>query len=387
MSRMLKPTILSLSLLTVMSGAAVAPALARIAAAFPDASQTSIKLILTMPAVFIILFSLLSGRLSARFSKRRLLTCGLVIYLLGGVSGGLVNRFELLLAARAVLGMGVGLIMPLSTGLIADFFVGDQRARMMGYATASSNLGGIFATLFSGMLAVYNWRYAFGVYGASIVVLLLVLFFLPESGGKAVHQGHEHSRLPRAVYAWAAGAFLLMLGFYAIPVNLAIFLERNGLGDASAAGMTIAIVTASGFVAGLSFGSVQALLRKLLPPLLFALSGAGYLLLSQAHSLPAVCLAASVVGLGLGWTMPLLFTGATRAGGSGMGVQTMAVVTSMIFLGQFMSPLVLDFIGSLWGDISPRFIFLLIAGCFAVTLSGDLGRLAIMRTGVGKNGS
>lgn len=385
MNRMLKPTILSISLLTVMSGAAVAPALARIAVSFPDVSPTSIKLILTMPAVFIILFSLLSGRLSARFSKRRLLACGLVIYLLGGVGGGLANRFELLLAARAMLGMGVGLIMPLSTGLIADFFVGDQRARMMGYATAASNLGGIFATLLSGMLAVYNWRYAFGVYAASLAVLLLVLLFLPESGGKQVRQDDERSRLPKAVYIWATGAFLLMLGFYAIPVNLAIFLERNGLGNASAAGMTIAIVTASGFVAGLSFGPVQALLRKLLPPLLFALSGAGYLLFSQAHSLPTVWLAAAVGGLGLGWTMPLLFTGATRAGGSGMGVQTMAVVSSMIFLGQFMSPLVLDFVGSLFGDTSPRFIFLLIAGCFAVTLIADLGRLAVMRTNAGKN--
>ena len=385
MNKMLKPTILSISLLTVMSGAAVSPALARIAAAFPEVSPTSIKLILTTPAIFIILFSLVAGRLSARLPKRRLLVWGLLIYLLGGVGGGLAGRFELLLAARAVLGIGVGLIMPLATGLIADFFIGDQRTRMMGYATAASNLGGVFATLLSGLLAVYSWRFSFGVYGASLAVLLLVLLFLPESGETQARQSTTHSRLPRAVYAWATGAFLLMLVFYSIPVNLAIFLERNKLGGASAAGMTIAIVTASGFFAGLSFGRIQALLRRLLPPLLFALSGLGYLLLSQAHNLPTACLATAMAGLGLGWGMPLLFTGATKAGGSGMGVQTMAVVTSMTFLGQFLSPLVLDFAGNLCGNSSPRFIFLLIAGCFAATLIASLGHLAITRARAGRD--
>lgn len=68
MRYMLKLTLLSLSLLTVISGAAVAPAVAQIAAAFPSVSQTA-----TLPAVFIIIFSLAAGRLSSRISKRSIL--------------------------------------------------------------------------------------------------------------------------------------------------------------------------------------------------------------------------------------------------------------------------------------------------------------------------
>lgn len=264
MSKMLKPTILSLSLLTVMSGAAVAPALARISAAFPMTHPTSIKLILTLPAVFIIIFSLLSGRLIDYMSKRRLLIFGLVIYLVGGVSGGFADRFEFLLVARALLGIGVGLIMPLSTGLIADFYTGEERGKLMGYSTAASNFGGIIATLSSGLLAAYSWRYSFGVYGASLVVLLLVLFFLPIPKAQSRRE-RKKSALPKAVYGWAACAFLLMLAFYAIPVNLAIFLERNSLGGASSAGVAIAVVTASGFLAGLSFASVKKSHKRAFP--------------------------------------------------------------------------------------------------------------------------
>lgn len=372
MSRMLKPTVLSLSLLTVMSGAAVAPALARIAAAFPTVTPTSIKLILTLPAVFIIIFSLLAGRLSACMSKRQLLIIGLIVYLIGGLAGGFATRFELLLVARAVLGVGVGLIMPLATGLIADFYQGEERARLMGYSAAASQLGGIIATLSSGLLAAYSWRYSFGVYGASLPVLVLVLLFLPNPQ-TAERSAGGHAKLPKAVYGWAASAFLLMLAFYAIPINLAIFLENSSLGGASSSGLAIAVVTAGGFLAGLSFAKLKQALQGLLPALLFALLSLGYLLLSQAGDFFIVLLAAASVGLGLGWTMPLLFTNATKAGGEGLGVPTMALVTSMIFLGQFLSPLVLDYVGRLCGDSSPRFVFALLAGVFAILLVSALG--------------
>ena len=128
MHPMIKPTILSLSLLTVMSGAAIAPDLARIAMAFPESSPTSIKFILTVPAIFIIIFSMLSGWLCTRTTKRNVLFLGLLMYVTGGVGGGTVNSMGNLLVFRGLLGAGVGLITPLSTGLVADFYSGDDRA-------------------------------------------------------------------------------------------------------------------------------------------------------------------------------------------------------------------------------------------------------------------
>ena len=353
---MLKPTLLSLSLLTIMSGAAVSPALARIAAAFPDAGATSIKLVLTTPAVFIIVFSLLSTRLCARFSKRGVLSAGLVIYLIGGVGGGSAASFELLLVFRAALGVGVGLIMPLATGLIADFFRGEERARMLGFSTAASNLGGIIATLIAGILASASWRYSFCVYGLGLPVLALVLAFLPEPEHKA-SDIRERRKLPAAVYAWGFGVFAVMVAFYAVPINLAIFLERNGFGGASVAGIAASVVTGTGFVAGLTFGRARAVGRRVFPLVLPALFALGYLLLSRASDLPQVLLAVGLVGMGVGWSMPALLNGATQAGGDGTGVQVMALMTSLVFTGQFLSPVLLGFLSDTYGDGSTRFTF------------------------------
>ena len=382
---MLKPTLLSLSLLTVMSGAAVSPALARIAAAFPDADATSIKLILTTPAAFIIVFSLLSGRLCARFSKRGVLSAGLVIYLIGGLGGGMAGSFEQLLVSRAVLGVGVGLIMPLATGLIADFFGGEERARMLGFSTAASNLGGIIATLAAGVLAAASWRYSFGVYGLGIPVLILVLAFLPEPERRRA-ETRDRRTLPRAAYAWGIGAFAVMVAFYALPINLAIFLEQSHIGGASTAGIAFSVVTGTGFVAGLTFAKARAATRGLFPTLLPALFAIGYLLLSQATDLPQVLLAVGLVGLGVGWTMPALLNGATQAGGDGAGVRVMAVMSCLLFSGQFLSPVILGSLSNAFGGGSTRFTFAMLAAASAAPFPVLLARwiLDIRSTALGR---
>ena len=83
----LKPlaaSILSLSLLTVMAGAAVAPALEVIRAHFSDASRTSVQLIVSMPAVFIVMTNLCFNRLAEKFGSKTLVMTGLVLYTAGG---------------------------------------------------------------------------------------------------------------------------------------------------------------------------------------------------------------------------------------------------------------------------------------------------------------
>jgi MFS family permease len=115
----LKVTILSLSLVTVMSGAAVAPALGAIANYFSNTDPLLIKLIITLPALFIIFTSLLFSSLSSRLSSKTIAISGLFLYIVGGCGAGFVNNIYLLLAFRSILGIGVGLIMPLSTGLLA----------------------------------------------------------------------------------------------------------------------------------------------------------------------------------------------------------------------------------------------------------------------------
>ena len=78
--RPLAAAILSLSLLTVMAGAAVAPALGVIKAYFSDATPVLVQMIISVPALFIVLANAVFLALCQRFKSRTLALIGLLLY-------------------------------------------------------------------------------------------------------------------------------------------------------------------------------------------------------------------------------------------------------------------------------------------------------------------
>ena len=115
-------TVLSISLLTVMAGAAIAPALGIIRDHFADAPDMLVQLIVSLPALFIIVTNLLFPWLCGLMKTRTLALTGLLLYVVAGAGCFFVDNIWVLLALRALLGVSVGMIMPLSTGLLAYYF-------------------------------------------------------------------------------------------------------------------------------------------------------------------------------------------------------------------------------------------------------------------------
>src|SRR5699024_11251335 len=109
--RMLKPTIIAISMATVMAGAAISPALGVIAKNFPDANPTLIKLILTIHSLMIIPFSFVSSYLTTKIKKRLNVLIGLIIYMVGGVGPQFVSTIKVIIDLRFLLCIGVGLLM------------------------------------------------------------------------------------------------------------------------------------------------------------------------------------------------------------------------------------------------------------------------------------
>lgn len=370
-SRLFKATILSLSLLTIMAGAVVSPALANIAHAFSDEPYWKVKLVLTIPAPFIIIFALLNGKIALMFSKKKVTLFSLVLYILGGAGGGLSTSLEMLLVFRAVLGISVGLLMPLATGLIADFYSGDTRANLMGKSTATSNLGGIIGTLISGFLAEITWQASFTVYLLAIPVFMMALIFLkdPETPKSVNTTPLSLLKLP-LLLAWMFLAFLTMIVFYTVPVNIAIYIEQLNFGESSLSGVAVSLLTSAGFVAGLSFSKTAKFFGNFFLSFCYFMISAGFLLIIYSPNTFVLLISLFVVGLGLEWTVPNIFTEAVNSVPDGYGVAAMGFITPSIFLGQFFSPIAVDFTYKLVGlnNIKGPFIiaFLFSLGTFAV---------------------
>lgn len=338
MSKMQKIAILSISLLIIMSSAAVSPALTFIGDYFNESSELMIKMVIALPAIFIIPFTLITGRLVFYVKKKHLLYAGLTLYIIGGLGGALQNNIYMLLACRALMGIGIGVLIPLTRGIIADFFTGDERVKMMGYSSAFNNLGGIIATVLAGVLTVYGWRYPFLVYILAVVVLLLVLFYLPEQDipPKATHKIHINKEV------WKLGIthYMMIITFYAVPSGLGYFVSSNDLGSGFATGLLISIVTLCSFFLGLVFHPIRTFLKdKTILFGMFVLT-LGMLGIGLSNTLLEVSLSLVFVGFGLGIMPPMIYLQTSLVSSKNDVTLSLAIVSIFSFLGQFSSPII-----------------------------------------------
>lgn len=114
----------SISALTSLPGLAVSPILGQLSTTFPDASELDIQMLSSLPSLLIIPFILLAGKLAEKRDFVRLLRAGLWMFAASGVLYLFSTKMWQLIAVSALLGIGAGLIIPLSTGLISRYFTG-----------------------------------------------------------------------------------------------------------------------------------------------------------------------------------------------------------------------------------------------------------------------
>ena len=154
----------SISAITSLPGLAVSPILGDLDKIFPHVSDLEIQMLTSLPNLLIIPFVLLSGKISESKGKIPLLILGLGIFLLCGILYFFANSMNALIMISCFLGIGAGLIIPLSTGLIADVFSGKYRTQQLGLSSSITNITLVFATFVAGWLANYNWHLPFVVY-------------------------------------------------------------------------------------------------------------------------------------------------------------------------------------------------------------------------------
>lgn len=367
----LKPlaaSILSLSLLTVMAGAAVAPALEVIRAHFSDASRTSVQLIVSMPAVFIVITNLCFNRLAEKFGSKTLVMTGLVLYTAGGCCAGLFDSIGLVLLMRALVGVGVGMIMPLSTGLLTYYFPPEKREGLLGLASAANQLGGVIATLLAGLLAGISWRLSFMVYLMGLISIVLCLIFLPNDriGGAAQPDEAPRGGVFRRSLTHIAAMFLLMSAFFVYPANFAIVTAAEGDIPMQLCAPVMAGLDLIAFLGGLLFvwiKRVSGRFAALVAPLMFL---AGYCLLAFVGGTAGTLAGSALIGFANGVGIPYIISAASASEGRRAATTVMPLLSASLYLAQFVSPFMLSAVAAFAGGAARLPYYL------AVTLSALL---------------
>lgn len=364
--------LLAASSLTVMAPTIVAPALPSIARAFEGAAGVDVlvPLVLTLPALVIAVTASAVGVLVDRIGRRPVLLTGIAIYGAAGGSGLVATTLPGLLAGRVGLGLAVAAVLTTVTTLIGDLYRGADRDRMISRQAAVMGASGTLFTIISGLLAGIGWRWSFALYPAAWVLVPAVVRLLPRrvggapsgppapAGGTRVVSGpgtvSDPDRIPapvRATPGRRGGPVVITVTigllaavqvvFYLLPVQLPFVLEETFALPPRWTGLFIALPPLAYALASLTSSRVAAGRRRAsVVSLAFLVTGAGYLAVGTASSLAVVAPGLVVGGAGLGLIVPNLVGWVAQAASPEARGRLMGIMTSALFLGQFLSPLV-----------------------------------------------
>ena len=102
------------------------------------------------------------GKLSDLYGRRGFYLAGLVVFMIGSVVSGFAGNFWILVLGRAIQGLGMGTIMPLSQTIIGDIIPARQRGKYQGLMGAVFGVTSVAGPLAGGVITDYwGWRWLF----------------------------------------------------------------------------------------------------------------------------------------------------------------------------------------------------------------------------------
>jgi MFS family permease len=337
------PVLLACASLTVMAGATIAPGLPGLLEHFadhPDADYLT-RFILTVPGLAIAITAPVAGALADRLGRRVLLQLGVALYIVAGSAGLWLNDLTLLLVSRLLLGVAVGMVMVCSMALLTDHFQGPERDRAMGIQSSAMSAGGIVFISAGSILADLSWRAPFGVYLVPILLFPLIYLYVSKPPPNQAEPGAIDGRFPgaHAALIYALG-FVTMLLFYFIPTQLPFFAIELGADSLKYAGFAVVLSQIFSSVASANYQKLRARIgnRQILIAS-FLMIAVGYLMLSQAGSLVMLYASMPLIGIGLGFNFPNLTIWLMARVPATMRGRASGGLSTAIFLGQFLSPL------------------------------------------------
>lgn len=359
----LKAALLFASSMTVLSGAIIAPSLPGMNAHFGGESEVGVKLVLTMPALMITLFSPLMGWLSDLFGRKRLLVLALLVYGTAGFAGFLLDNLNSILLSRAILGMAVAGIISISTTLIGDYFEAGERARFLGLQGAFMALGGVVFLNIGGALSDWSWRGPFLTYLAGFILLPYAWRVLhePKRG-----QTPETTKGPppavslpkgRLALAYTLGLSSMAL-FYMVPAQLPFLLTERGDISGSAVGLALSITPLAAATVSFLFGRIKPWFSIASMYVIgFGLVALGYAAVGFASSYAMTVVGAGIAGLGFGIFLPNGNVWLMKITPPAIRGRVFGGSSSAVFLGQFLSPLAVAPVALWLGSLRDAYFF------------------------------
>ena len=191
-----------------------------------DFAQDDLSWVVNSYTLFFGGFLLLGGRMADLIGRRRMFIAGLILFAVASLAGGLASSPGVLIAARAVQGLGAALLSPAALSLVTVIFKeGAERNKALGVWGAVAGSGGAAGVLLGGVLTEYaGWEWVLFV---NVPIGLAAAFFASRLLPESRNEGARNFDIAGAVTVTAG---LSLLVYTLVDANDAGWLSGQTLG-------------------------------------------------------------------------------------------------------------------------------------------------------------
>lgn len=361
----------SISALTSLPGLAVSPILGELSTIFPHATELDIQMLTSLPSLLIIPFVLLAGKLAEKRDFIRLLRVGLWLFAASGVLYLFSSKMWQLMAVSALLGIGAGLIIPLSTGLISRYFTGEYRVKQFGYSSAITNMTLVVATAVTGYLAEVHWRLPFVVYLLPLISLVLSAYLKKNTVSVTVKQASavipsmQSAPVISGKYGIHIRHLIQLMLFYgvvtyvvlAVTFNLPFLMEAHHFSSGNS-GLMISLFFLAIMAPGFMLDNIVKLLGNKTKLYSLLAVAVGLLLIWISPTEWLIVPGCILVGLSYGIIQPLIYDKTVDTAIPQKTTLALAFVMVMNYLAILLSPFITDFFQWIFHTGSQEFPFI-----------------------------
>lgn len=362
-----KLSVLSISILS-MTAPSIAIANPLMAKTFTAQTTAQVEMIATLPNLGVLLMIMFSTVIAQKLGIKRTIMLGLIMYLLGGLTPVFMTNYLVIMIARFIMGLGIGLFNPFAVSLMYRFYEKQELADMLGYQNTSQNLGNAGFGLLLGVLVLAGWKTMFAGYLTALIPLLMFGFFVKIPADHPADEAKTSPKQTTNLHVFMlAGLMLLIFGmFMMMTIKLAGFVTTQHITTPAIASSILAGMGAASMFASMPFGKIsQRLGNFILPVALFGIA-IGFMLVATATNVLMVTLGVIICGIFFGWVFPQAFLRVSQVAPANSGNLSTSIILMGINLGAFLAPTMVNGVANLLGNDQPDFVLMMCGWGFVI---------------------
>lgn len=325
---------------------------------FSGISPNVLIMVLTLPFMVNMVFSILAGPIAKIISKKVTMLIGIAIILLAGIIALFLGKsnFSYLLAASALFGVGQGLLSTLTMALPADYFDGQERAALMGLQSSFVNFGGMIIAFIGALLSGIDWIYAYLVAFVTIPIFIVVLANLPSKEPvKVVLEASTEAKVTQEKVKFSSFVIIVLIidiiygaFMFTFPLNFSLFMTTYGLGTITTAGLVQTTMSGLGGISGILYGRMFKGMKSQLVTFSFVITAIGMIQMVIFGGLANVFIASILCGFGLTCAIPTFFYNVSNNVSPSLSTIALGILNGVGAFAIFLSPNIVNGVTSIF---------------------------------------